>query len=123
MPHEAYKVVHLLGILFLFVALGGVALHAWNGGTKQNNQGRGASAAMHGVGVFLILLAGFGMLARLGLMQGGLPGWVWAKLVLWLLVGGLFLLPYRRPSLAKPVFLLLPFLGALAAVLAIYKPF
>ena len=123
MPYEAYKVLHLLGILLLFVALGGVALHAWNGGTKHDNQGRKAAAAMHGLGLFLILLAGFGMLARLGIMQGGLPGWVWAKLVLWLLVGGLFLMPYRRPGSAKPVFLLLPLLGALAAVLAIYKPF
>jgi hypothetical protein len=123
MPYEAYKVLHLLGILFLFVALGGVALHAWNGGTKQDNQGRRATAAMHGLGLFLIILAGFGMRAQLELMQGGLPGWVWAKLALWLLVGGLFLMPYRRPGMAKPVFLLLPLLGALAAALAIYKPF
>ena len=123
MPYEAYKVLHVLGILFLFVALGGVALHAWNGGTKQENQGRKAATAMHGLGLFFILLAGFGMLARLGIIQGGLPGWVWAKLVLWLVIGGLFLLPYRRPSLAKPVFFLLPLLGALAAALAIYKPF
>lgn len=123
MPYEVYKVFHLLGILLLFVALGGVALHAWNGGTKQGNQGRRATSVMHGLGLFLILLAGFGMLARLGIIQGGMPGWAWAKLVVWLVVGGLFLMPYRRPNLAKPVFILLPLLGALAAVLAIYKPF
>jgi hypothetical protein len=123
MPYEAYKVLHVLGILFLFVALGGVALHAWNGGTKQTNQGRRAVSAMHGLGLFLILLAGFGMLARLGMVQGGLPGWVLAKLVLWLVIGGLFLMPYRRPGTAKPLFFLVPLLGALAAVLAIYKPF
>jgi len=123
MSYEFYKVLHVLGILLLFVALGGVTLHAWNGGTKEGNQGRRAAAAMHGLGLFLILLAGFGMLARRGFIESGLPGWAWAKLAVWLVAGGIFFLPYRRPQSAKRLYPLLPLLGLVAAYLAVFKPF
>ncbi len=123
MSYEVYKLLHVLGILLLFVALGGVALHAWNGGTRAGNQGRRATAIMHGLGLFLIILAGFGMIARRGYMEGGLPGWAWGKLLVWLVAGGIVYLPYRRPESAKLVFWLLPLLGATAAYLAVFKPF
>jgi hypothetical protein len=38
-------------------------------------------------------------------------------------VGGLVGVPYRRPDLARSVFLAVPLLGTIAAWLAIYKPF
>ena len=69
-------------------------------------------------------VAGFGMLARMDVSQGAaLPGWVWVKLVLWLGLGAGLALPHRRPQWAKPMLIGLPVLGAIAAVLAIYKPF
>lgn len=123
MSYEFYKILHVLGILLLFVALGGVTLHAWNGGTKEGNRGRKAAAAMHGLGLFLILLAGFGMLARLGFVKGGLPVWAVAKIVVWLVAGGIFFLPYRKPQSAKMLYLLLPLLGLVAAYFAVFKPF
>jgi hypothetical protein len=109
-----------LGILLVFVSLGGVSLYALNGGAKADNKARRWVGAMHGVGLLLILVGGFGMLARLGV---GFPGWVWAKLVVFLLLAGALTLPYRKPELALPVFLALPFIGALAGFLAIFKPF
>ncbi len=122
--HSTYLVIHVLGILLVFVALGGVALHALNGGTKQDNGARKWVAVMHGLGMVFILLGGFGMLARLGIVQGGaFPGWVWAKLVILIVLGAVVMLPYRKPELALPIFLALPFLGALAGFLAIFKPF
>jgi hypothetical protein len=80
-------------------------------------------SAGHGIGLFLVLLGGFGMLARLELVSGGLPGWVWAKLAIWLTLGGLMVLPYRRPQFARAVFLAVPTLGLIAALLALTKPF
>jgi hypothetical protein len=38
------------------------------------------------------------------------------------LLGGLIAVPYRRPDLARAVFIAIPALGGLAAWLAIYKP-
>lgn len=124
MPYELYRILHFVGIFLLFVALGGVCLHAANGGTRASSTARGLVAATHGIGLFFILLAGFGLLARLGIAHGlAWPGWVWTKFGIWLLLGVLFLLPYRAPALARPLLFLLPLLGGVAAYLAIYKPF
>lgn len=43
-------------------------------------------AILHGIGLFLLLLAGFGMLARLGIMWPW-PGWVVFKVVLFAVLG------------------------------------
>ncbi len=123
-PFQLYKVVHLFGVLSVVVALAGLAAHAAQGGRKQDHPLSGALSALHGVGLLLVLVAGFGMATRLGTQAGSfLPGWAWAKVVVWLLFGALVTLPYRRPALARTVLFLLPLLGAVAAALAVYKPF
>lgn len=122
-PHATYKVIHLLGLLLAFTALAGMALHAASGGSRNESGIRRTVLGMHGVGVFLLLLGGFGMLARLGIVQGSaFPGWIWVKLVVWTTVAVMAALPYRRPALARWTFLSLPLLGTLAAYMAIYKP-
>ncbi len=123
LPYTFYKVVHILGLLFAYSALGGVAVHAANGGDKRSAVTRRLTAALHGAGVLLTLVGGFGMLARLGIVQGhSFPGWVWGKIAIWLVIAVVVILPYRRPRLAVPALIALPFLGGLAAYLAIYKP-
>lgn len=122
--HQLYNVVHILGILLVFVALGGLVLHAANGGTRATNGGRRLVAITHGLGLFLVLLGGFGMLARLGVMHGqGFPGWIWGKLTIWVLLGAALMVPYRYPGAGRLLWFVVPLLGATAAYLAIYKPF
>ncbi|HET9133974.1 MAG TPA: hypothetical protein VFN90_06705 [Gemmatimonadales bacterium] len=121
--YEIYKVIHLFSMFLLFTILGGIALHALNGGTRETNRGRKLVGALHGIALFLILLGGFGMLARLGIVQGGLPGWIWAKLAIWVALPVIGTMPYRKPATAKAVLLALPVIGALSAYFAIYKPF
>ena len=120
--YEAYKVLHLVAVLLLFLCFGGLALYVAGGGTRAANPNRALIAALHGTAAFLVLLGGFGLLARLGVIQGGFPLWVWLKLTIWLVLAFAVLLPYRRPALARPLFLLYPVLGGLAAWAAIYKP-
>ena len=115
-----YKVLHVLALSVLLVVTGGVALHAANGGTRKENKLSGVVAALHGLALVVALISGFGMLAKLGV---GLPGWVFVKLALWLLFGVLTLLPYRSPQLARPLFFVLPILGAIGTYFALYKPF
>ena len=122
-PRDAYEIVHLIGIAMLFIAIGGVAVHAANGGTKANTRTRGLVAAIFGTGSFLILLGGFGMMARLGLVRGMPPGWLIVKMLIWLVLSAIVLLPYRKPELAKPFMVILPFVVGLAVYLAVYKPF
>jgi hypothetical protein len=122
--YQAYKVIHLIGIFLTLAGLAGLALAAANGATKHSNSARRLISVFHGLGLVVALLGGFGLLARLGVMHGGMwPGWVWAKLAIWLTLGALVALPYRRPDLARLVFIALPVLGGLASWLAIYKPF
>lgn len=121
--YTVYKIVHLFGMFMLFSVLGGIALHAMNGGTKKSNVGRALVGALHGTSLLVILIGGFGMLARLGISQGGLPGWIYAKLAIWVLLPFIGMIPYRRPALAKWVLVAYPFFGGLAAWIALYKPF
>jgi len=119
-----YKLIHLIGIFSIFAALGGVALHAANGASKADNRLRGLVGILHGLGSLLIVVAGFGMLARFDLSDGAFPfGWVMVKVVIWLLLSVAILLPYQRPQLARYLIILMPILGGAAAALALFKPF
>ena len=120
---ELYWYAHMLGIALLILSVGGVALHAMSGGTKETSGGRAIAAASHGLGLLLILVTGFGMLARLELMSGGLPGWAWAKVAIWATIGIAFVVPYRKPELSKLVWFGAALLMLLAAFLAHSKPF
>ena len=119
---ETYKLLHILGVLILFAGLGGLTLTVVNGATKQTSGARKTIAMAHGIGSFVILLGGFGALARLG-MHGGLPGWILVKLAIWLVLSGLVMVPYRKPELARTIFWLLPVFAAVAIAMALWKPF
>ena len=121
-PRDLYEIIHVIGMAMLFVAIGGVAVHAANGGTNTNSATRRLVSIVFGVGSFLILLGGFGMMARLGLVRGMPPAWLIVKMLIWLLLSGIVLLPYRRPALARPFLLALPLLAGLAVYMALYKP-
>ena len=120
MSYGFYKVVHILGLLMLFSGLAGMIVHAANRGQKAQNALRGALGALHGGGLILMGISGFGILAKLGL---GFPAWAIAKLGLWLVFGALASVPYRKPEWNGGLLWAAPLLGALAAYLAFYKPF
>lgn len=112
-----YKSLHVLAMLYLFAAVGAACFHAANGGARGAGK---ILSILHGLSLVVLLVTGFGMIARLGV---GFPGWVWAKVVIWLLMGAAVALPYRNPKTARMLLLVLPLLGALAGWLALYKPF
>jgi hypothetical protein len=118
-----YRFIHFIGIVVLFLALGGTILQVVNGGTRETNRWRKPIAIVHGLALFVILLGGFGMMARMGVAHGGFPGWIWGKLAIWLFLGLAIVLPYRVAASAKPLAFVVPTLGALAAWFAIFKPF
>lgn len=121
MSYSVYKIVHILGILTLFSALGAIALHRMQGGDSKFALKRW-SYLLHGIGLFLALLGGFGLLTRLGI-HGQWPLWVWGKLAIWLALGAASVLILKRPSsLARWTWLGTLLLGAVATYLANYKP-
>ena len=113
-----YNVLHVLGALLLMTGLGGLAVLAMSGGSG-GDRGRKLCAIAHGVGLLLVLVAGFGQLARLGM---SVTDWVWVKIALWLVLGAAGFLMRRSEKLAAWMLLLAPILGGLATWLGVFKP-
>ena len=114
--YETYKILHLIGLVLLFLGVG-AAVQRCAAGTPDA-PGKGLSAAAHGVGLLILLVAGFGLLARLKI---GWPMWVYGKLVIWLLLGASLFLAKKIKNAAALV-ILFAALGGAAAWLAITKP-
>jgi hypothetical protein len=113
-----YKVVHFLGIFMLVTALAAtLARSAKEGLNSDPLQKR--LGLVHGVALLLILVGGFGMLARL---DAGFPGWAIAKMVIWIVFGGMINLR-KNPSMATWGLVVIPILAALAGWIAFAKPF
>lgn len=124
MSYSLYKLLHILGIFLVFGSVAGLALHGANGGSKDSNRLRKGVGIAHGIGLVLVLVAGFGLLAKIGVEGGSMfPGWAIAKLVIWMFFAAAVAIPFRRREWAGPLFFALPFLAMLAAYLAVYKPF
>ncbi len=118
MSYEVYKVVHVSAVLLLFLSIGVVMR---SGATPEGGRPR-LAMALHGIAMAVIVIAGFGLLARLRAMHP-VPGWVYGKLVVWLLLGASPVVLRRSAKAARLGWLAVPALGALAVWLAVAKPF
>lgn len=123
--YAVYKVIHYSGIFILVTALGALLSRAATG--REWPEGKDPWSrrlvSAHGIALFLILLGGFGMLARLDVTQGlGLPGWIWAKLAIWVALGAV-LAARRSSGAAARALLAVPVLAVLAGIVALTKPF
>jgi len=76
---------------------------------------------VHGISLLLLLVAGFGALAKLP--GGGMGMWVIVKLVIWLGFGALPVFARKKPEMANTLIWLAIVLGGAAAYTALYKPF
>jgi len=117
MSYPLFKLLHLLGVLLLFASLGGAVLQQVAQSTSE--RARKLAGLTHGASMLLILIAGFGALAKLG---AGFPPWAMGKLVIWLLLAASPVVIRKAPNLATALWWLLPLLGSVAAYLAIFKP-
>lgn len=122
MPYDFYKVLHLLAILVLFTSMGGLAMVTLRDGTDEEKKvARKPLIILHGVALLVIFVAGFGLMAKLKMMQNGWPGWIFGKLGVWLVLGGAVALLKRPMGIIS--YVLLPLVGGLGAWLAVTKPF
>ena len=119
LSHPVYKVIHLLGILLLIGGLGALWALAASVAEETRRGVRKLLLAVHGTSMFVILFAGFGMLARLGI-SGSWPLWVWIKILIWVLLGASPVLLRRAEKPISGLFFLLTALGVIAAWAAVF---
>ena len=118
MSYEFYNIAHVIGVLFLFTALGALAATA---GSPSAPLRKIASIA-HGVALALIFVAGFGLLARLGYF-GAIPAWAYLKMVAWGILALAVLPIKKKPEWAPVLWVLMPVVGSFAVWLAVAQPF
>lgn len=118
MPYTIYKLLHFIGIFAIYLGYGGLIFRAALGSDDKGLRKFGAISS--GIGLFLVLLGGFGMMARLGYSYTS--GWLFIKLIVFVILGGMVALINRKPELNKVWFFLILFLGALASYAGIFKP-
>ena len=116
--YELYKIVHFTGIFMLFFSLGGMALLYTQDEVEKSARRRWLS--LHGAGLFLMLLGGFGMLARLKLPET--PSWLWMKIGLWLVLGSLPAAQRKVKVVNQFIVPAMLVLGLMAVYLVLYKP-
>lgn len=120
MPYHFYNAAHIVGAFMLILSIGGLLGRA---ASQREEAGFGKKffSITHGIGMALVLVAGFGLLARLGLHSW--PGWVIAKLLLWLLVGIIPLFVKKQPRMFIFLWCLTVVTVTAAMLCAHYKPF
>ncbi len=114
LSYTTYKFIHIIGIFFIFIAIGGFSALA------QNSKSRKLYGMIHGIFLLIVFVAGFGLIARLKLATPW-PLWVWCKIAGWLVIG-------MAPKFTKswsPIQTILFYgvFGSVMAYLALFKPF
>ena len=106
-----YHYLHLLGLIVVFLGYGSLL----------TSDGAKTALKWTGAGALLILVSGFGMLAKIGILAP-MPAWAWIKIGLWLVLAGLPVLAKRRVLQGPVVALLGALVGAGLTWLGLFKP-
>src|SRR6187399_2242513 len=100
-----YHIVHVVGLIMLFVGIGGML--------SGDPNARRRAMMFHGIGLIVLLVAGFGLIAKLQLPYTS--PFIIAKAVIWLVLGALPAFAKRMSAPAVAVIAIV--LGACAAYL------
>ena len=120
MPYEIYKILHLVGIFMLVSGLVGMFALTW-AGHPVSGKAKSFAFITHGTGLLFMLVSGFGLLARLGLVRE-MPSWVYVKLVIWAIFGGTIALLKRKGQIGWPLYFAMLAVFIVAAYFGVYKP-
>ena len=112
MPYEFYQFLHLLGLI-------GVVSGFTNLLLSEDYSKK--AMKFYGISILVMLVAGFGMIARLGLSVH--TGWIGLKLIIWIWLSiAIPMIVKRYPQRKRKVFLAALAMVALAILLVVYKP-
>lgn len=112
MSLQVYHILHLVGMMFVFIGFGSLL----------SSEGAKSAMKWHGIGLLISFVSGFGMLAKLGVTAWPWPTWALIKIGLWLVLGVLPVLAKRRVVAAPVVVLLAVLVGVVLVWLGYMKP-
>ncbi len=124
MSYEFYKLLHIVGVLLLVCSLGALAMQALFGRDRKDvdvTATRKRLLMWHGIAMLVVVVAGFGLMAKLKLMSTW-PTWILIKLGVWFLLGGATVAIRRSPGLARAWVVLVPILAGVGVAVVVYKP-
>ena len=113
MSYEFYHFFHLVAILSLFLALGGLLANFNNRKQKRKLM------ILHGLAGLIVFVTGFGLIARLGVQMTSL--WIIGKIGIWILLSVFIPMFITRNILKKRLWVLTLISGFCAVWLVIYK--
>ncbi|MDP6441536.1 MAG: hypothetical protein QF482_02940 [Candidatus Poseidoniia archaeon] len=120
LSYTVYKLMHIFGAFLIVAVYAALGLWVMNERSLEENKYEKLGLAAHGIGLLLVVLAGFGMLASLypedSLMSFG---WVHVKLTLWLMLGGGITLLRKKPEHASTILLVALLVTTLAAAIGV----
>ncbi|MBL9153776.1 MAG: hypothetical protein JNK37_14880 [Verrucomicrobiales bacterium] len=111
MSPEFYKIIHVIGLITLFTGIGGFLTYGAANAPRAKMVG-----ILHGVGLLLLLVSGFGMTGKMGI---GFPAWIIVKLVIFLILGALLAVAKRGRVSPRGAIVTALALGFVAAYLGL----
>jgi len=112
---------HLIGLMLLFTGTGVLLTQGKEGALRK------PALMFHGIGLFLLLLGGFGMLAKYAKTGPEIYSytnvWVLLKLVIWLFFGVVIVLAKKGILEGKMGWWVCLAAGTIATWAALFKPF
>lgn len=103
----------------LFMGYGALLARSMCG--SDNVSVRKLGSMTSGIGLLFILIAGFGLIAKMSYSISA--PWLIVKMLIWLALGGLIVLINRKPALAKTLWWSILLLGAAAAFMVYFVRF
>jgi len=107
-----YKWLHLMGLGFVALGVGGLSMGSDDASKKK------LTSILHGVGLLLALVGGFGLVAKAKLSVAS--PWLIYKILVWVALGGFIAIAKRKPELVTKAQLALIVLASVAAYFGIF---
>lgn len=117
MTPETYRLLHVVGVLLLFLGLGGILASAGKDGGKAPR----TFQLMHGIGLLVMLIAGIGFAHKSAISLGS--PWLLSKMAIWVILAAMPTLVRKGVLPRVAALILIIALGAAAAWLARAKPY